>query len=98
MIEFHPAHSTAGASRDDEGATAALDIAEWLRLAAAPTFAMMALLTRIRGSSMPDILCSAARNAAPLTGMFPMYVLMTAFHLVPWLTLLSARRSIAGRS
>ena len=97
MIDVHPAHSTAGASRDDEGATAALDIAEWLRLAAAPTFAMMALITGIHGGSMSDILCSAAQNASPLTGMAPMYSLMTAFHLVPWITLLSARRSGAGR-
>jgi hypothetical protein len=38
MIDAHPAHSTASASRDDERATVPLDIAEWLRLAAAPTF------------------------------------------------------------
>jgi hypothetical protein len=37
MTEAHPAHSTGGASRDDEGATAALGLAEWLCLAATPT-------------------------------------------------------------
>jgi hypothetical protein len=72
--------------------------ASWLSLAAAPTFAMMALLTRIHGDSMSDILCSAAQDASPLTGMFPMYVLMSVFHLTPWLRLLSRRRSGAGRS
>jgi hypothetical protein len=41
MIDAHPAHSTASASRDDERATVPLDIAEWLRLAAAPTFGML---------------------------------------------------------
>jgi hypothetical protein len=97
MIVADPAHSTGGASRYDEGATVALDKADWLRLAAAPTFAMMALLTRIHGGSVPDILCSAARDASPLTGMVPMYLLMTAFHLAPWLKLLSAGRSGAGR-
>jgi hypothetical protein len=64
-----------------------------LSLAAAPTFAMMALLSGIHGGSMPDMLCSAAHDASPLTGMVPMYLLMSAFHLTPWLRLLSRRRS-----
>jgi hypothetical protein len=67
--------------------------AENLSLAAAPTFAMMALLTGIHGGSMPDMLCSAAQDASPLTGMVPMYLLMSAFHLTPWLRLLSRRCS-----
>jgi len=33
MIEAHPADSTGGASRDDEGPTAAFGPAEWLCLA-----------------------------------------------------------------
>jgi len=94
MTEAHPAQSTGGASRDDEGATVALDIAEWLCLAATPTFAMMALLTRTHGGSMPDMLCSAAQDASPLTGMVPMYLLMSAVHLAPWLRLLSGRRRV----
>jgi hypothetical protein len=44
MTEAHPAHSTGGASRDDEGATAALGLAELLCLAATPAFAILALL------------------------------------------------------
>jgi hypothetical protein len=72
--------------------------ASWLSLAAAPTFAIMALLTRIHGDSMSDIVCSAVQDSSPLTGMFPMYLLMSAFHLTPWLRLLSRRRSVAGRS
>jgi hypothetical protein len=64
--------------------------AAWLlSLAATPTFAIMALLTAVHGDSMPDMLCSAARDGSPLTGMVPMYVLMSAFHLAPWLRLLS---------
>jgi hypothetical protein len=31
MTEAHPAPSTGGASRDDEGATAALGLAEWMK-------------------------------------------------------------------
>ena len=59
--------------------------AEWLRLAAAPTFAIMALLSGIVAGGQPDMLCSAAREASPLGGMVPMYVLMTIFHSAPWL-------------
>jgi hypothetical protein len=67
----------------------------WLSLAAAPTFAMMALLTWIYGGGMPDILCSAAQGASPLTGMVAMYSLMSAIHLAPWLRLLSRRRRVS---
>ena len=62
-----------------------------LSLAAAPTFAIMALLTGINGGGMPDVLCSAAGNGLPLSGMFLMYLLMSAFHLGPWLKLISRR-------
>ncbi len=62
-----------------------------LSLAAAPTFAIMALLTGIHGDGMPDMLCSAAGSGLPLSGMFLMYLLMSAFHLGPWLKLISRR-------
>ena len=65
--------------------------AAWLSLAAAPTFAVMALLTGIHGADIPDMLCSAARHPSPLNGMVPMYLLMSAFHLAPWLKLISPR-------
>ena len=64
--------------------------ADWLYLAAAPTFAIMALLTGILGGALPDALCSAA-SASPLGGMVPMYLLMSAFHLPPWLRLVGRR-------
>jgi hypothetical protein len=72
--------------------------ADWLCLAAAPTFAIMALLTCVLGGGPLDMLCSAARDASPLSGMAPMYLLMSAFHSAPWLTLLGNRRSGAHRS
>ena len=62
-----------------------------LSLAAAPTFLIMALLTAVNGGSMSDMLCSATPNGSPLTGMFLMYLLMSAFHLAPWLRLISSR-------
>jgi hypothetical protein len=66
--------------------------AEWLCLAAAPTLALMALLTGIRGGEPADMLCSAAGDASPLGGMAAMYLLMAAFHAPPWLKLLSGSR------
>lgn len=69
---------------------AAIGAADWLYLAAAPTFAIMALLTGVLGGGSPDALCSAA-GASPLGGMVPMYLLMSAFHLAPWLKLIAGR-------
>ncbi|MDP3748650.1 MAG: hypothetical protein Q8Q88_16550 [Phenylobacterium sp.] len=66
--------------------------AGWLSLAAAPTFAVMALLTAM-GGGPSDMLCSAGPAASPLTGMTTMYLLMSAFHLAPWLKLISNRRT-----
>ena len=63
----------------------------WLSLAAAPTFAIMALVTWIHGGGMPDMVCSAAGNGFPLSGMVPMYLLMSAFHSRPWLKLVFSR-------
>jgi hypothetical protein len=69
-----------------------MSAASLLSLAAAPTFAIMALLTAVHGDGMPGMLCSAALAGSRLTGMAPMYVLMSAFHLGPWLTLLTRQR------
>jgi len=80
--------------RDD---AAALGAASWLGLAAAPTFAVMALLTALSGKGT-DMLCASAHGVSPLSGMVPMYVLMSAFHSAPWLKLISRRRSAARRS
>jgi len=71
-------------------------LVHWLSLAAAPTFATMALLTRIHGGA-PDMIC-AAMGASPLNGMAPMYLLMSVFHLAPWLKLISGQRRRFGRA
>lgn len=71
----------------------ALGAADWLGLAAAPTFAIMALLTGFGGA--PVMLCSPVQDASPLGGMVPMYLLMSAFHATPWLKLISAWRASA---
>ena len=62
--------------------------ADWLRLAATPAFALMALATA--NDAPGEMICSAA-HASPLSGMAPMYLLMSAVHAGPWLKRLSGR-------
>jgi hypothetical protein len=81
------------AIRHDGRAAPGFRAAHWLCLAAAPAFAIMALLTGVFGGA-PDLLCA---HASPLSGMVPMYLLMSAFHSAPWLKLISSRRSGARR-
>jgi hypothetical protein len=81
-------NTTAGARVHCERAGRTLGAADWLHLAAAPTFAVMALLTVVGGGAS-DILCAAGQGASPLTGMVTMYLLMSGFHLAPWLRLMS---------
>jgi hypothetical protein len=87
---------TAGAFAGS-GKAAALGAAGFLSLAAAPTFAIMALLTGVLGGGAPDMLCLHAHDASPLSGMAAMYLLMSAFHSARWLKLVSSRRSGARR-
>ncbi len=76
-----------GAVRDGSGNAAARGAANWLCLAAAPSFAIMALLTMVRGGGPSDMLCSVGHGSW-LSGMVPMYLLMGAFHSAPWLNLI----------
>ncbi len=93
----HLAHPDVGQRREWPKASAD----RWLSLAAAPIFVIMALLTAIQDGGMPGMLCSAAQDASPLTGMVPMYLLMSAFHSAPWLRLITqgaARNGLTMRS
>ena len=63
-----------------------------LSLAAAPTFALMALLSGTHGGGMSDMLCVPAHDASPLNGMVPMYALMSVFHSGSWLRLITRWR------
>ena len=67
--------------------------AEWLRLslAARTTFAIGAV-TAIQQGGMPGMLCAAAHDASPLTGMVPMYPLMSVFHSMSWPPVITHRR------
>ncbi len=101
-MPFRSSHPT-GTSRASNGSSGAAGIgpaprgmADWLSLAAAPTFAIMALFTAVTGGA--DMICSSAQEPLPLTGMAAMYLLMAVFHSAPWLRLVSSRRSEVGRS
>jgi hypothetical protein len=63
--------------------------AGWLALAASPTFALMAWIATNDAAPMP--LCSSGSSILPIDGMTAMYVLMSLFHLSPWLKLASGR-------
>jgi hypothetical protein len=78
-----------GPVRAESGHAAAFRAVDWLGLAAAPTFAIMALLTGVLDGRQPDTLCTAMQHPSPLVGMVPMYLLMSAFHFAPWLKLIS---------
>jgi hypothetical protein len=90
-----------GPAAGPRGKAAGLGAADWLSLAAAPTFAAMAVLTAAAGEG--GMLCSSMPGPAmpalsPLGGMVPMYLLMSAFHLAPWLRLVSRRETGSARS
>ena len=57
--------------------------APWLRLAASPTFALMALV--VAADAPSQTLCAAGATVLPVDGMTAMYLLMSLFHLAPWL-------------
>jgi hypothetical protein len=79
------------------GQAAPLGAADWLGLAATPTFAVTALLASM-SSGRADMMCSAVHGVSALGGMIPMYALMSAFHSAPWLKLIFRQRSAARRS
>ena len=73
-----------------------LRIAAYLGIAAAPSFAAMAVITAFPGGDRMGMICGF--DPPSLGGMVPMYLLMSAFHSAPWLKLIAGRRSGACRS
>jgi len=75
------------AARLDGAVSAA---ANALVLAAAPTFALLALWIAFAGDRS-DMVCMGMHDASSLSGMGLMYALMSAFHATPWLKRISRR-------
>jgi hypothetical protein len=72
------ANASAGQARGTTG---------WLAFAASPTFALMAWIAA--NDASPMAFCSS--SFLPLDGMTVMYLLMSLFHLSPWLKLVSSQ-------
>lgn len=93
MSESRSSANAGGAIRTAGATPSALGVADWLSYAAAPTFAAMALLTAVLDAGPPSPICSVTRDLWPLSGMASMYLLMSVFHLAPWLKLTRNRRT-----
>jgi hypothetical protein len=88
--------TTSTATRKADAPTwRARDAAAWLGFAAAPTFALMAW---IEATAPQTMMCASAPGMLPIGGMALMYLLMSFFHLSPWLNLACRRpRRITAR-
>lgn len=67
-----------------------LRIADGLSYAATPAFVLMAVLT---ASGTADSMCGSVQSMSPLNDMAIMYLLMSVFHLPPWLRIAARRGS-----
>lgn len=94
---MRPSASTPGAG-SSAGSHLPSDIARGLSLAAAPTFATMAALSASEPAA--DMICSMSgmsmHGASVFSGMVPMYVLMSLFHVGPWLRLMGGEGRVRG--
>ncbi|MGF1624570.1 MAG: hypothetical protein ACFCVH_06775 [Alphaproteobacteria bacterium] len=57
-----------------------------LALAASPTFVLMAGLAAVDSAAV-SLICGGGTGLSALTGMPAMYLLMSVFHVGPWLRL-----------
>jgi hypothetical protein len=72
------------------GAWRPRDTTGCIGLAASPTFAIMAWIAATDAPRMA--LCASVSGILPMDGMAWMYLLMSLFHLSPWLKLVCDRR------
>jgi len=87
------AHTMPAHVHGDGSPVIARGTADWLCLAATPTFATMALLTGVSVNDQPDLFCIASHGASAFNGMVMMYALMSVFHVAPWFRLIAMRRA-----
>jgi hypothetical protein len=80
---------TSSANKGSATSWRARGAAGWLALAASPTFGFMAWIAANEALPMP--LCSSGSRILPIDGMTAMYLLMSLFHLSPWLKFASGR-------
>jgi len=82
---------------DEQGGAAAITacLADGLYLAATPAFAVMALITGLSDDPMSR-LCSIDSGSL-LSGMLPMYLLMSVLHSPPWLKLIVGHWAMVRR-
>jgi hypothetical protein len=78
--------TSSAADRGSERVWQPCSAAGWLGFAAAPTFALMAWVSA--NNAPPMGLCSSGSSILPIGGM---YLLMSLFHLSPWLKLASGQ-------
>jgi hypothetical protein len=77
------------AKKRTAGTWRARDATGWISLAASPTFALMAW---IAVTDAPRIaLCASGSDMLSIDGMAWMYLLMSLFHVSPWLKLVFDR-------
>ena len=81
--------TSSAANKGSASAWRARGAAGWLALAASPTFALMAWIAA--KDAPPIALCPSGSSIPPINGMTGMYMLMSLFHLSPWLKLASGR-------
>lgn len=96
MSQGDPGNGVDQGSRVRRRRAIARGVADRLHLAAAPAFALMALLTAVQEASAHRMRCMGMSGASVLDGMSLMYLLMGAVHAAPWIRL-AARRPCSGR-
>jgi hypothetical protein len=75
------------AKERNAGAWQPRDAAGWIGLATAPTFALMAWIAAADTSRIA--ICASTSGMPPIDGMAWMYMLMSFFHMSPWLNIIS---------
>ena len=81
--------TSSAANKGSARAWQARGAAGWLALAGSTTFALMAWIAA--NDATPIAFCASASHILPVDGMTTMYLLMSLFHLSPWLKLASGR-------